>query len=378
LIQLEAIVFNHDPQSSANGLNLRRDAAQITPVPEWQRGAGVTPADSSVAYAVNEARRADPTIVALFRRMDPAIASVDVRTVVPAGQSVLGTVRPRTVGFLADGTSGFVAFALDGPSLRTGGVGVHELTWRWQFRPDAQQPWTDFDESRHRVYVVLSTSRPPWVQQPYVTANTQLPWTTVLDYACRWAASAQTLDQAAALVTQAVFGLGPGVISYGCAVFGTPQYSEPYFQCTAFLDRLRGGFGRGVWVNCTDCATIVSTFANILGCRLWQSPMGNFFALNETIAIGGGSWRTACDWGGFNYHEVAWKGNCGEADAVFDACLLIDGDADPSRRPHQPLLPANLRFGTPGDGGYGDRLAAPQGRASCRPLPTMRRHRYVV
>ena len=48
-----------------------------------------------------------------------------------------------------------------------------------------------------------------------------------------------------------------------------------YFECTQFLDRLRGGPGLGGTVNCTDCAVIVSTFSNALGCDLWQSRMGS-------------------------------------------------------------------------------------------------------
>jgi hypothetical protein len=378
VLRLEAIIFNHDPLSAANGVNLRRDVARIVPVPEWRRFVSVNPEDSVVAYAVSEARQATPTILAQFRRTDPALTSVEVRSIDPTGgQSVLGTAGPRWVTFTGGEVSPFVALSLAQARLRTSGVGVHDLRWRWQYRPDPQQPWTDFAESRHRVYTVLSVPRPPWQQQPYVTSNTQLPWTGVLDYSCRWAASAQTLDEAAALVTEAVFELGPEVIEYGCVVFGTPQYSVPYFHCGALLERLRGGPGRGRWVNCTDCATIVSTFSNILGCRLWQSTMGLSFALNEILAIGASEWRTACDWGGFNYHEVAWKGGCTEADAVFDACLLVDGDLDPTRAPHQPLLATNLRFGNPGDGDYRDRLAAPAGRANCRPLPSTRQHRLV-
>jgi hypothetical protein len=296
-----------------------------------------------------------------------------------AGGGVLGALRPRAVTFGPDGRSGFEVFSLEGARLRSARVGVHEQTWRWQFRPDAHQPWTDFATSAHRIYVVVSVPGRPWQQAPYAPSNLQLPWTAALEHACRWAEGARTLDEAAALVTRAVFDLGPELLEYGCPVGGFPQYAFPEFHLSAFLARLRGEWGHGPWVNCTDCATIVSTFANVLGCRLWQSGMGLFapFALNEIVAIGGDSWETACDWGNFVYHEVAWKGGCTEDDAVYDACLLIDGDRDPTNEPHTPLLPVDLRFGRPGDGGYRDRLAAPAGRSDCRPLPWIRQHRPV-
>jgi hypothetical protein len=102
------------------------------------------------------------------------------------------------------------------------------------------------------------------------------------------------------------------------------------------------------------------------------------FALNPTIAIGSNRWRTACDWGAFNYHEVAWKGACTQDDEVFDACVLVDGDADPTRAPHHPLLPTALRFGRAGEAGYRDRLASPSGRTQCRPQPATRQRRLIV
>ena len=52
---------------------------------------------------------------------------------------------------------------------------------------------------------------------------------------------------------------------------GSSHYSLPDFDGTAFRDRLRGGIGNGVYVNCSDCATIVASFANALGCELWES-----------------------------------------------------------------------------------------------------------
>jgi len=62
---------------------------------------------------------------------------------------------------------------------------------------------------------------------------------------------------------------------------------------------------------------------------------------------------------GFEYHMVAWKGSKSNQSEVYDACLQVDGDADPTKSPHTPQLVAKMRFGNPGDKTYLDRLVAP-------------------
>ena len=148
-------------------------------------------------------------------------------------------------------------------------------------------------------------------------------------------------------------------VAYDCLGGGGTRYAKTGFNCTAFLDRLDGGPGKGKYVNCTDCATIVSTFANIVGCELLQSRMGFFFDLNPILAIGQKNWYPGCpNWlgTGFRYHEVAWKSPCTLDEEVFDACLLVDGDADPTQAPQTPLLPVNMRFGEHSDKQYRYRL----------------------
>jgi hypothetical protein len=179
-------------------------------------------------------------------------------------------------------------------------------------------------------------------------------------------------------VTRAIYDLGPMTVVYDCPGGGATHYASPKLNLTAFLDRLRGGPGNGVYVNCSDCATILSTFANLLGCDWWQSRMGYSFDLNPLLAIGSSVWQTACGWTSFNYHEVAWAGGCTEADPVCDACLQVNGSPDPTAPPYTPLLPVNLLFGAAGSGFYRDRLAAPSGRTNCKPRPTTRQRRSLM
>lgn len=407
-VQLEAIKFNHDPNSvSADAINLRRNAAQFVMVPEWQRGISVAAEDSPACYAKQETIGNTLTIQANLKRLDATLQTVEVRAVDPTVDppepsgclgvilriirsiiraifgNVLGDVRPRSVTFGPGGETGFQTFELQNVRLWNVGVGIRTTTWRWQYRAQASDPWTDIATTTHKVYVVLEVPKSPWQQSPYTQANLQLPWTEVLDYSCNWAILTTTTDDAATAITRQIFELGPTVVEYDCPGGGSTHYAWGGFDCTAFIERLKGGAGNGQYVNCTDCATILSTFANALGCDLWQSRMGWGFALNPMLGIGSSTWEPCClssgyGWtGSFSYHEVAWKGGCTSSEQVFDACLKVDGDADPTAAPHTAMLVANLQFGNPGDGLYRDRLATPAGRPTCEPQPGTRTRRSI-
>jgi hypothetical protein len=370
MLAIEAIKFNRDPNAATHdALNIRRNAADFISVPEWQRFISVNPEDSPAAYAAAQTRGNPITIEVSLSSTDPGVAFVEVR--------VEHHVEARAVNF-TNAKSGFVTFDLVDPPMARGRVGIWDREWRWEYRLAPHHPWQFFAVTRHRIYVVLDLPTGPWQQSPYAAGNIQLPWIEVLDYACRWAEGATSIDIAAALVTQAVYALGPAIITYDCPGGGSSHYSWGNFDCSAFIERLRGGIGNGIYVNCSDCATIVSTFANVLGCNLWQSKMGYGFALNAILAIGSNVWETACGWGSFSYHEVAWKAGCTANDDVYDACLEVDGDSDPTTAPHVALLPQDLRFGNPGDLLYRDRLASPPGRPNCNPQPGTRQRRTVV
>ena len=412
-VRLEAIKFNHDSGSAtADALNLRRNASTFVNVPEWVRGVSVNPEDSPAAYSLKETQGQTITIQAQLRATDPEVRTAKVRAIDPTYEpypggggcggclkilgwlirllvrflsgNVLGEVKARQVNFPPGGLTGFETFQLRKVNLHGAGVGARTTTWRWQYRLQGGS-WTDFETTQHRIYSIAELPKDPWAQTPYNAGNIRLPWTEVLDFACKWALLAKDADEAAAKVTRGVYDLGPGTITYDCPGGGSSHYAGwTTFDCTRFLDRLKGGPGNGVFVNCTDCATITSTFANALGADLWQSRMEEppsspawGFGLNPMLGIGSAVWQTCCGWGSFNNHEVAWKGACTSADAVYDACLQVDGDADPTAAPHSALLPVDMTFGTPGSGQYRDRLATPATRPDCEPNPGSRQRRSL-
>jgi hypothetical protein len=396
-MELIAITFNHDPTSSrTSALNVRRNGTRFVTVPEWQRGQ-IEP--SRVAYSITSARghvvtvgvrllsperagrtaeiRARPTPASHINVGHQVFGGSLLRAIWDYHAGALGLVSARTVAFDADGDAEFVDFELLDPPFRNRGVGVYNVSWTWDSRNGPGQPWTPFAVTSHRVYGLIDVPTAPWVQLPYDAENTQLPWTDVLDRACLWTASLRDRVGASAAVTFAVFGQGATSIGYSCFFGAPPNYSaDLYVDCTAFLERLAGGRGNGRNVNCSDCASMVSTFANAVGCDLWQSQMFDMnqsFPVNPAQLIGQQSFRAVCGTGQFAFHEVAWTGDCSEEDLVFDACL-----ADVYPGTWMPIVPAAIEFGHIGQLGYRQLLATPIGQLLCRPQPQSRRRRFVI
>lgn len=364
MITIDEIKFDsRSPDARRSIVNVRQNAIRFLGKPRWRRTECVNPEDSRVVYALKSARSKKLTIEASFTSAFDGAGRAEVR--------VQHHVKARHIRF-KNGKSGFIRFELINPLTRYGRIGVWDTEWKWEYRNKHHRGWRLIGRSCHRIYVLLNLPKAPWRQYPFTSNNTQLLWTDVLDYACRWAAGARTVRHAASLITRNVYALGPTTFTYDCRGGGNSNYSYPDFDCTALLERLRGDIGNGQYVNCSDCAAMVSTFANALGCDLWQSKMGWNFALNRLLAIGGSRWQTPCGWYWFQYHEVAWKNPCTATDGLFDACLQVDGNDNPGRPP-LPSLPCGVRFDR-----YVYRLASPIGRPNCIPRPQTKQRRRVV
>lgn len=429
MLRLESITFNHDPALSRGALNIRRNATAPVVLPEWRRGRSSVAADSPVAYALSRVDHQPLSVVAQFSRTSddgpvvvravpdrapldpyPWVTLPNPQLLWPGGHWFSGWAeyawyqwydavyrswqerfarRPDSLGEVADTVVSFapgdrsvvVRCPLRNVRLAARGVGVSDVAWRWQYRIGLG-PWNELDVTHHRIYTVADVPTPPWVQQPAISANTQLPWVDALDVACSWAGGAFEARDAAEAITGAVFALGDGVLEYGCAISALTMYTSllppDTFDCTAFVERARGGTGNGPFVNCTDCASAVATLANLVGADLWESRMGEYtpaFETNPIQAIGGAEYESPCGWGlGFTYHEVAWTGDCRSDDFVYDACLRVSTESGVQGG----VLPRHMRFGANGDGQYRDRIAAPLSRDICRPRPSERRRRIVV
>lgn len=373
-IQLVEIKFNHNTESAfTDAYNIRRSEKDPIVWPEWQRGLSKRPEDSVAAYSLFHTCGKVLTIEARFSIGNTEGREVSIRAIdaSPEGAepSVLGEVAESSVRF-ENGESTFKSFNLSNTAIWAAGIGVYDVVWCWQYRVDDSSSWVSFAHSSHRIYTTLSLPKKPWRQRPFNPSNTQLVWTDVLELACRWAKGImKDADKVAEAVVREVFALGPQFIQFDTRNYGSSSYSDPsYFDCTAFLARLSGQQGNGPFVNCTDCASIVSTFANALGAKLFQArmgppPGGMGFGLKPHLRIGQSKRIINSS---FRYHEVAWKGNCAEGDDVFDACLMVNGSNTPVS--FAGKWAANLSFGRLGEKHYRFRLVTKEGERFCLPI----------
>ena len=391
-MELTGIKFNYSQSTgTVNALSIRQNFTTGVAVPEWVKGKTVAKS-SPAAYSITAVAGKIVTIQASFAADPGAPATVAVRA---DGGGVLGAIDPTTIN-ISGGASvpEFVTLTLAHHQIGASGILKQDIQWDW-FYKSTDGTWVAMGSSSHRVYVVLDTPFLPWLQPPTPAASvTQLPWVDALDQACLWAAGKLNPFDAAAAVTQAVnsnLGLTYD-ISHGASKYTQAVSSTSWFLCTAFLAFInQQPEGKGSVVNCTDCATIVSSFANLLGCQLAAAVMASpgGFLCNKIIAIGGGAvWNYPFPPANrFAYHEVAWTGAFKHGDQIFDACLLADHSGNPwdwtdPVLPHLPALPVNEIFTNHGIvpdlpiptpvsmAGYRERLAqnSAKGIGCCAPI----------
>ncbi len=279
--------------------------------------------------------------------------------------SVADPSKPVLVNF-TKGESDFYDFKIKTPAVS---ISLNKTKWQWKCVKINRTVSSvkSVGSSDHIIYIICDKPEEPMKK----------PWVAVLHKACKWAKNESTLDKAAAKVTEQVNA--SIFFEYDTSHGATNYASNGNFNCSMYLERLNGEVGKGKLLNCTDCACIVSTFANALGCKFFESVMGYDFQCNKIIPIGFINWQVPFGWG-FSYHEVAWTGACSDSDILCDACLKVDGDTDPTKSPHTELLPINTKFHVAGQTLYKERLAAntPSGLPNCNPKPTNMKRRSVI
>jgi hypothetical protein len=376
-LTLEAIQFNHQPNSVRNdALNIRRNETDPVIVPEWRRGSTVLPEDSPAAYVQQETHGNALIVKAKFSSPDRSSSTIRVKAL--NGNSaadpinVLGESRETEVT-LSHGQTGLVDFTFSDPKISQIGVAVTDITWRWVYSVEENpNAWIEFAVTHHRIYTVLSIPKFPWTPDSTSASDTQVPWTEVLDFACRWAAGGTDPDAVATAITKKLNQLGvDGLLQYDNpnSAPGNFVRTSPFaFDCTRFLQVLNGGSITGSGVNCDDCAAILVTFANILGCELHEGTMGPPFSPKPHLLIG----RRTPHAGKFDHHTVGWKNHCKASDPVFDACLQLNRNNDPANPSW--FVPTNIIFGSVSDQDkYRFLLAKVPG--DCNPSGIPRHHR---
>jgi hypothetical protein len=362
-LRLDKIFFNHSDTARTGAITIRQNETESVPLPEWQF-TGAAPEDPApVAYRCDKVP-SKIIIKASFHRDDDDRNDLEIQAVATA-EDDLGNVGKRTVAFNANGDSDLLPFEVSGDRIRARGVDLTTTEWTWQYRASENDQFIDFDRSSHRVYSIFGEPTAPW--------DGELPWTEVLEYACAWARGAHDTVNAATAITEQVNALGPATVSY----IRSPTYAQDKFNCTDFIKLLNRSATTPQGINCDDCATIVSTFANILGCELWQSGMGYFFHTNFIKTIG----SSAFEMTGFPRHAVAWEYPCEERQPLYDACFQVDADGQPDNvQTVRAVLPANLVFGSGAarENQYKFCLFREAGDDACDPQPGGERMRRQI
>ncbi len=348
-VTVSAIRFFLETDRTSGALCIRRDWLNEVKRPEWQLGDS-SPQDAPAAYAIDQVRAGKVKIQAKLATAAKKKTSFQIRA---TGGGILGPIAPVTLTFERGALTPYeyATFELKGHQLAKGGVCAENATWTWQCRPSKNKPWTDCATTHHRIYALLSTPTSPWEQ--LVENRTQVPWTTALEHACAWAKGKKTEREALTAITAKVHS-GLGLSYYGTTMHIGKTMDKEYFLLSAFLKFLNSETNVGKEANCTDCAAMVATFANLVGANIQTSTMSKAavienrhsgFTVNQTIPIGKASWEAQ---GSLFYHEVAWAGNAGWYDAIYDACLQLDKSGDPwdwsPGKKHQAVLPTGMAF----------------------------------
>ncbi len=187
-----------------------------------------------------------------------------------------------------------------------------------------------------RLYGVLGNSQG--------TAAPELPWVAVVDEATlAIAGKATDAKSARAILVKHVneeMGLVYDRASGASHYTDYPQgWTAATFKLARFLSRSMGKV-----VNCSDCASILSTYANMIGADVHYAIIGWDFHLNPIRGIGSTVFGSPFNSGGrsFHYHAVV---SPDATVSIDDATLAVDGDATPATAPFTTTYVADM----PGD-----------------------------
>jgi hypothetical protein len=246
---------------------------------------------------------------------------------------------PKSETKITDG--GTVTFTLD--TAPAANVGQYDLALSWHFEVRDGGSWKEIpgasQSTKIKVYGVLGNE--------LGTAVPNLPWVTIVDAVTK-EIGGKTKDpvEIRKMLVRFVyedFGLSydrkSGASAYTNYVgTGGSSWTKASFDLSSFVKfKSPGVRAKGNIVNCTDCASILSTYANMVGVKLHYAIIGWNFGLNPILGIGATTPGSPFDSGrmGFSYHAVTTPNS---TTTIDDATLALDGDSDPTTAPFSKLL----------------------------------------
>ena len=333
-MRLISLQFHSESTESATiPLRKNEDPGSLYLSPEWRHGLTCKPEDSPLAVMLSGLSDSNSFSIRATVGREETIKTGEIRVVAGSHDNLLtGGELTSSVKFQVNQSLASSDVIL---KVRTdAGVTCHDDALEWQFRQDSRSQWCTFATTVHRVYLLLDRPGSPWSLR-FAEADRWV-WTDALDVATVWAHGAQSVDAAAGLVTQSVYELGQRPEDRGGLRYASDlaQYvSRDRFFCSDFLAHLRGAPDWPSLVNCFDLSSIVSTFANAIGCELHQGQLTTSalsFQTNLVLAIGLPPPQVFH----FRKHAQTWNGTDASSQVLaWDGCLGLNDSLNPSQQP---------------------------------------------
>ncbi len=257
---------------------------------------------------------------------------------------VISEANPETAGanegISPGGTVNFVA-----KTALSNAVQKNTLGYTFSFEYQDGLAWVDIPGSISTTHTVYTIFDKPMLTDSATPVAPYLPWVKVVDIAVAWIDGPATENGVCGTIVEQVntfFGIQYDT-NVGACHYTTGGLTSHTMEMSDFIDDYDAS--TFTTVNCSDCACLVSTFANTIGVDHKYQILGystGSIPLNYMIPIGHAAWVIPFS-GAFSYHAVPTKD---EADTISDACCTLDNDSNPSSSPFTPILPVNMNYNT--------------------------------
>jgi hypothetical protein len=258
----------------------------------------------------------------------------EVRLVAPSGFALSGEDR------VAHGN----VVTLEPATPLAPAVGRYDVPVRFRF--EARRLGGDWQPVPGQLEITLRAYGLVAAPVFYGTSIPHRTWVDVIDRIAEWVGGASAdPDAVGARLVEGIFyesGLRYDTVRGASfyTSYGGSGFSAASFEMQAFEER-----DYGTIINCSDAASILSSYANMVGLdfryHILTHRSASGFDLNFIQAIGVGRFDdTPFDSGrgGFSYHAIV-----GARDGrTWDATLAVDGDGAPAATPHTLLLVQGL------------------------------------
>lgn len=288
-----------------------------------------------------------------------------------ASDDLLGSTAEVAVA-LYDGTASIeLPLSLASHSIGAAGVGAYRQEWTFYFQPDGSADWLPVGEVSVVVYVLADRPVSPWLDFDGLGPTPlNVPWTTVLDHACAWAAGATSVTDVAKRLVRSFYD-DVAINSDDTVRFfymgDAPTYvigttADPFeLELDRLLVDLNAADGaQSIEINCTDATAIVATFAGILGCqvcriRIEPPPEATYseFEVHDVGPLGWGRFDSLSGSSGsatMGYHDTCHHDVAVlspptiDGLRIYELCFELDTDGDPESAPHTRELPLGMEY----------------------------------